>query len=87
MKHTIYLTSGQTAEVVADRWRSDGADNIYFERDGNDVAQFRKDFVAGISYVEFEPNKSGRLNVLFGKGQEVDTPIDWATGASSGWKK
>lgn len=51
MKHTIYLTSGQTAEVITDG--IDGpieqGDSIYFEKGCRECARFKKECVAGIS--------------------------------------
>jgi len=49
MRHTIYLTSGQTAEVVADGPGIVYGASIYFEQDGKEVAWFEKEFVAGVS--------------------------------------
>lgn len=49
MKHTIYLTSGQTAEVKTDGTGSiEQGESIYFECGGREIARFKKSSVAGV---------------------------------------
>lgn len=96
MKHRIYLTSGQTAEVVADGPSIEDGANIYFKQDGNEVARFKKEFVAGLSSacgplptdieesVERWCRKNGVPMINENRVKMGLRPIDLATGAASG---
>jgi hypothetical protein len=49
MKHTIYLTSGQTSEVVAYGGPIEDGESIYFKSGDLEVARFKKEYIAGLS--------------------------------------
>lgn len=47
IRHTIYVTSGQTVVVVGDQLEEAG--RIYYVHAEQEVASFKKDFIAGIT--------------------------------------
>lgn len=96
MKHTIYLTSGQTAEVFADGPAIEDGASIYFKQDGTEVARFKKELVAGRSSASVPlPSgieesvarwcqKNGVPLINENRAKMGLRPIDTATGAASG---